>query len=163
MQTQSWTIDDIVVTRIPQPFSRSWVAVGSAPDMRHLLRTWELMLRFNFQDIPENGDIYWDLLNVLVQHSRRGTVRVTEMTVEIDRRKLKQLRDGLDWFYTMVADEHADDHYEWTAFLNHWTRKDDAPQPITELDDARRALIIIDSIMDITADNVVRLADREVA
>ncbi|WP_162237988.1 hypothetical protein [Rhizobium sp. Leaf321] len=121
------------------------------------------MFRFNLSEIPEDRDIYWDLINVILQGARRGTVRVTNHVVEIDRRKLKELRDGLDWLADMLADEHGDDHYEWTAFLDDWTRKDDAPQQITELNDARRALIIIEDILDIAADNVVRLADREVA
>ncbi|KQQ72451.1 hypothetical protein ASF70_13045 [Rhizobium sp. Leaf321] len=137
--------------------------IGSAPDLRHLMRQWEVMFRFNLSEIPEDRDIYWDLINVILQGARRGTVRVTNHVVEIDRRKLKELRDGLDWLADMLADEHGDDHYEWTAFLDDWTRKDDAPQQITELNDARRALIIIEDILDIAADNVVRLADREVA
>lgn len=160
---QSWTIDDIVVTRLPPAHARSWVAIGSEIDIRHMLKTWDVVLRFHLEALPENMDVYWDLVNKLIQGHRRDTVRITNGVVELDRRRLKELRDGVDWLADYLCDEHQADYLEFVPHINLYVRRDDAPQNITERDDAHWAVNVCDNIMDITADNVVRLSDREVA
>lgn len=160
---QSWTIDDIVVTRMPPAHRRSWVAIGSEPDIKHVMRLWGDLYRFNLSEIPENADVYWDITNKLLHNGRRDTVRITNGTVEIDRRKLEEFREGCDWLFDMLAEEHSEERYEYFAHLKDWVRCDDAPQPITELEDARRAIDVLDAIFEIAADNVIRVSDRAVA
>ncbi|WP_428427295.1 hypothetical protein [Pararhizobium sp.] len=164
MQTQqSWTIDDITVTRMPSAHHRVWVTIGSEADIKHLMKTWDGVYRFQIQDIPENSDVYWCLTNVLFHSQRRDTIRINNGAVQVDRRRLKELRDGVDWFFDLLAEEHHPDRYEWFDHIKDWVRCDDAPQPLTELEDARRCIVTIDAIFEVTADNVIRLSDREIA
>ena len=164
MQTQqSWTIDDITVSRMPSAHRRVWVTIGSEVDIKHLLRTWGGVYKFRLEDIPENKDVYWDLTNVMFHWHRRDTIRITNGNVEVDRRRLKQLRDSVDWLFDHLADEHHEDRYEWFEHFDDWVRCDDAPQPLTDLEDARRCIVTIHAIFEVTADNVIRLSDREIA
>ena len=161
MQTQqSWTIDDVIVTRMPSAHQRVWVTIGSEADIKHLMKTWEGVYRFRLEDIPENRDVYWCLTNVMFHKQRRDTIRITEGVVQVDRRRLKELRDGVDWLFDHLAEEHHEDRYEWFDHIKGWVRCDDAPQPLTDLEDARRCITTIDTILDVTADNVKSLTAR---
>lgn len=135
-----------------------WVSLGSEYDIAHVVRLWQLVMRFRIESLPDDESVMWQLADSL--RGRRGdAVRILEGIVSIDRRHLKEFRDQLDWLWEHLADEHGDQRYAWCRDVGEWLRMPTEQPPITDLEDARRAVEIIDDLMDVAADNVVKILE----
>lgn len=133
-----------------------WVSLGSEYDIAHVVRLWQLVMRFRIESLPEDESVMWQIADAL-RGRRSDVVRIREADVAIDRRHLKEFRDQLDWLWEHLADEHGDQRYAWCRDVGEWLRMPTEQPPITDLEDARRAVEIIDDLMDVAADNVVKL------
>lgn len=141
----------------PSAASRTdWVSLGSEYDISHVVRLWQLVMRFRIESLPEDESVMWQIADAL-RGRRSDVVRIREADVAIDRRHLKEFRDQLDWLWEHLADEHGDQRYAWCRDVGEWLRMPTEQPPITDLEDARRAVEIIDDLMDVAADNVVKI------
>lgn len=156
---------DVAVERFPTWSSRArrlaapridWVSLGSEYNIAHVTRLWQLVMRFRIESLPDDESFMWQLSDAL--RGRRGdAVRIREGIVSIDRRHLNDFRDQIDWLWEHLADEHDDHRYAWCRDVGQWLRIPTEQPPITDLEDARRAVEIIDDLMDVAADNVVKV------
>ncbi|CUW87538.1 hypothetical protein [Agrobacterium genomosp. 2] len=156
---------DVDIDRFPSWSTRArrpaaprvdWVSLGSEYDIAHVVRLWQLVMRFRIESLPDDESVMWQLADGL--RGRRGdAVRIREGIVSIDRRHLKEFRDAIDWLWDHLADEHGDQRYAWCRDVGQWLRMPTEQPPITNLEDARRAVEIIDDLMDVAADNVIKL------
>lgn len=133
-----------------------WVSLGSEYDIAHVTRLWQLIMRFRLESLPDDGHVMWQIADAL-RGRRSDVVRIREGVVSIDRRHLKDFRDQLDWLWDHLADEHGDQRYAWCRDVGEWLRIPTEQPPITGLEDARRAVEIIDDLMDVAADNVIKM------
>lgn len=131
-----------------------WVALGSEYDINHVVRLWQRVMRFHIDQLPDDESIMWQLADKL-QGRRSDIVRIQDAIVSIDSRHMAPFREALDWLWEYLADEHGDDRHRWCRDLGEWVRIETEQPPITDLEDARRAVDIIDALMDVAADNVV--------
>ena len=133
-----------------------WVSLGSEYDIGHVVRLWQLVMRFRIDDLPEDESVMWQLADKL-KGRRSDIVRIQDAVVSIDRRHLKDFRDQIDWLWDHLADEHGDHRYAWCRDVGEWIRIETEQPPITDLEDARRAIDIIAALDELVADNVIRL------
>lgn len=135
-----------------------WIALGSEYDIAHINRLWQRVMRFNLHDLPEDESVMWQLADKL-RGRRSDIVRIDDGIVSIDRRHMGDFRDGMDWLWNHLCDEHGDHRYCWSRDAGDWVRIESELKPITDLEDARRAIDIIDCLNDLAADNVIKLWD----
>ncbi|MGO7273905.1 hypothetical protein ACCT18_01205 [Rhizobium ruizarguesonis] len=133
-----------------------WVSLGSEYDIGHVVRLWQLVICFRLEDLPDDESIMWQLADKL-RGRRSDIVRIHEAEVGIDRRHLKDFRDQIDWLWDHLADEHGEQRYRWSQNVGDFVRMETERPPITDLEDARRAIDIITALDDLVADNVVKL------
>lgn len=133
-----------------------WVSLGAEYDIAHVVRLWQLVMRFRIDDLPEDESVMWHLADKL-RGRRSDIVRIQEADVAIDRRHLKDFRDQIDWLWDHLADEHGDHRYAWCRDVGEWIRIETEQPPITSLEDARRAIDIMGVLDELVADNVVKL------
>lgn len=101
----------------------------------------------------------WQLADKL--NGRRSDIlRIHDAIVSIDNRHMADFREGVDWIWNFMADEHGEHRYAWCHEFGNYVRIESEQPPITNLEDARKAVEIIDILMDITADNVVFLREE---
>ena len=140
-----------------RPVTRvDWVSLGSEYDIAHIVRIWQLVMRFRIESLPEDESLMWQLADKLGGR-RSDIVRIQDAVVSIDRRHLKDFRDQIDWLWDHLVDEHGDQRYSWCRDLGDWVRIESEQPPITDLEDARRAIDIIKALDELVADNVVKL------
>jgi hypothetical protein len=132
------------------------VTLGSEYDISHVFRLWQRVMRYNIQDLPEDESVMWQLVDKLGGR-RSDIVLIHDGIVSIDRCHMGDFRDGLDWLLDHLCDEHGDHRYAWFRDVGDWVRVETAAPPITDLEDARRAIEIIDCLTELAADNVVKL------
>ncbi|OCW56262.1 hypothetical protein [Hoeflea olei] len=133
-----------------------WVSLGAEYDIAHLTRLWQLIMRFRLESLPDDGHVMWQIADAL--RGRRGdAVRIREGIVSIDRRHLKDFRDQIDWLWDHLADEHGEQRYQFSRDVGDFVRIESEQPPITDLEDARRAIDIIKALDDLLADNVTKL------
>ncbi len=158
---------DVAVERFPTWSSRArrlaapradWVSLGSEYDIGLIVRLWQLVMRFRLESLPDDESIMWQIADAL-RGRRSDAVRIQEADVAIDRRHLKDFRDAIDWLWDHLADEHGDQRYSWCRDVGEWLRIPTEQPPITSLEDARRAVEIIDDLMDV-ANNVMKLLEN---
>lgn len=137
-----------------------WFALGSEYDIGHVSRLWQRLMRFNIQDLPDDESVMWQLADSLGGR-RSAIVQIHDGIVSIDRRHLGDFRDGVDWLWDRLCDEHGDHRYAWHHDVGDWVRIESEQPPITDLEDARRAIEIIDVLRELAANNVVKLWDGE--
>ncbi len=135
-----------------------WAALGSEYDIGHVVRLWQRVMRFHIDQLPDDESIMWQLADKL-QGRRSEIVRIHDAVVAIDRRHMATFREALDWLWEYLADEHGDHRHRWCRDLGEWIRIETEQPPITDLEDARRAIEIIDALLDVAADNVVFLRE----
>lgn len=133
-----------------------WVSLGSEYDINHVVRLWQLVMRFRLEDLPDDESVIWQLADKL-KGRRSDIVRIQDAVVSIDRRHLKDFRDAVDWLWDHIVDEHGDHRYEWCRDLGDWVRIESEQPPITGLKDARRAIDIMGVLDELVADNVIKL------
>lgn len=138
-----------------------WLALGSEYDIAHISRLWQRVMRFNLHELPDDESIMWQLADRLGGR-RSDIVRIQDAVVSIDRRHMGDFRDGVDWLWDHLCDEHADERHVniGTEEDPVWVRKEDELPPIINLEDAQRAIDIIDVLRELAADNVVKLWDE---
>ncbi|RVL94724.1 hypothetical protein [Sinorhizobium meliloti] len=140
-----------------RPVTRvDWVSLGSEYDIRHIARLWQLVMRFRIESLPDDESIMWQLADKLGGR-RSDIVHIGEADVSIDRRHLKDFRDQLDWLWDHLVDEHGERRHSWCGDVGEWSRIETEQPPITDLEDARRAVEIIDCMMDEANNNVIKL------
>lgn len=154
---------DVAIDRFPSWSTRArrpaaprvdWVSLGSEYDIAHVVRLWQLVMRFRIDDLPEDESIMWQLADAL--RGRRGdAVRILEGEVLVDRRHLKDVRDQADWLWDHLADEHGVQRYRWSRDVGDYVRIESEQPPITTLEDARKSIAILEILDDVLADNVV--------
>lgn len=135
-----------------------WVALGSDYDLGHVSRLWQQVMRFRLDALPDDESVMWQLADAL-RGRRSDIVRIQEAVVSIERGHLAAFREAIDWLWEFLADEHGDHRYRWCRDVGEWIRTETELPPITALEDARRAVDIIDALMDVAADNVVYLRE----
>lgn len=133
-----------------------WVSVGSEYDISHVVRLWQLVMRFRLDDLPEDESVMWQLADKL-KGRRSDIVRIQDAIISIDRRHLKDFRDAADWLWDYLIDEHGDHRHRWCRDLGDWIRIETEQPPITDLEDARRAIDIIQALDELVSDNVTKL------
>jgi len=133
-----------------------WVSLGSEYDISHIARLWQLVMRFRIESLPEDESLMWQLADKL-RGRRSDIVRIEEAVVSIDRRHLKDFRDQIDWLWDHLVDEHGEHRYVWCPDLGDWIRIESEQPPITDLEDARRAIDIITALDDVLVGNVIKL------
>lgn len=132
-----------------------WVTVGSSYDVALMIQLWSRVMQARLWEIPDSDSVAWDLADVLLQGYRRDTVRVVDGMLQIDRRHLRELRDQADWLLGYLTDEHGDHRYVWSRDVGEYVRVSDE-QPVTDLDDARRVIPVIEGIREVAAENVIK-------
>lgn len=145
--------------RSSQRPAADWVALGSDYDIGHIARLWQRVMRFHIDQLPDDESIMWQLADKL-QGRRSDIVRIHEAIVSIKRGHMAAFREQIDWLWEFLADEHGDHRYRWCRDVGEWIRIETELPPITALEDARRAVDIIDTLMDVAADNVVFLREN---
>lgn len=135
-----------------------WVALGSDYDLGHISRLWQRIMRFRLDALPDDESIMWQLADAL-RGRRSDIVRIQEAIVFIDRRHLAAFREAIDWLWDHLTEEHGDHMYRWSRDVGDYTRIETEQPAVTALEDARRAITIIDRLMDLAADNVVFLKE----
>lgn len=135
-----------------------WIQLGSEYDIAHINRLWQRVMCFNLQDLPEDESVMWQLADRLGGR-RSDIVRIHDGIVSIDRRHMGDFRDGVDWLWDHLCDEHGDHRYCWSRDFGDWVRIETEQKPITDLEDARRVIDIIDALKELAADNVVMLRE----
>jgi hypothetical protein len=133
-----------------------WVSLGSEYDIAHLVRLWQLVMQFRIEDLPDDDSVMWQLADAL-RGRRSGIVLIREAEVFVERRHLKDFRDAVDWLWEHLADEHGVQRYRWSRDVGNYVRIESERQPITALEDARKAIAIIKILDDILADTVVKI------
>lgn len=133
-----------------------WVSLGSEYDISHVVRLWQLVMRFRLDDLPDDESVMWQVADKL-KGRRSDIVRIQDAVVSIDRKHLKEFRDAADWLWDHLADEHGDHRHRWCHDLGDYVRMESEQPPITNLEDARRAIDIIQALDELVADNVVKL------
>lgn len=156
---------DVAIDRFPTCSTRArrlaaprvdWVSLGSEYDIGHVSRLWQQVMRFRLEDLPDDDCIMWQLAD-RIRGRKTERVWIRDGVVSIDRRNLKDFRDQIDWLCEHLADEHGDQRYAWCRDVGQWLRIPTEQPPITDLEDARRAVEIIDDLMDVAADNVIKM------
>lgn len=143
--------------RVQRPMV-DWVALGSEYDIGHIVRLWQRVMRFHIDQLPDDESIMWQLADKL-QGRRSDIVKIREAIVSIERGHMAAFREQIDWLWEFLADEHGDHRYRWCRDVGEWIRIETEQPPITDLGDARRAVKIIDNLMDVAADNVIMLRE----
>ncbi len=143
--------------RAPQPRT-DWISLGSEHDIAHVVRLWQLVMRFRLDQLPDDENIMWQVADKL-RGRRSPFVRIRDGVIDIDRRHLRDFREAVDWLWDHLCDEHGDHRYAWCRDVGEWIRIETEQQPITDFGDARKAVEIIESIMDVAADNVIRIRE----
>ncbi len=138
--------------------SADWVALGSEYDIAHISRLWQQIIRFRLDQLPDDESIMWQLADAL-RGRRSDAVMIHEAIVSIQRCHLAAFREAIDWLWDHLNEEHGDHMYRWSRDVGDYTRIETEQSAITELEDARRAVDIIDTLMDVAADNVVYLRE----
>ena len=138
------------VTRI------DWASLGSEYDIAHIVRLWQLVMRFRIESLPDDESVMWQLADKLGGR-RSDIVMIREAVVSIDRRHLKDFREAVDWLWDHLVDEHGEHRYAWCRDLGDWVRIDSEQPPITNLEDARRAIDITTALDDALVGNVIKL------
>ncbi|MDR6587401.1 hypothetical protein [Agrobacterium tumefaciens] len=135
-----------------------WVKLGSEYDIAHISKLWQQVMRFRLEDLPNDESIMWQLADKL-RGRRSDIVIIREAVVSIDRRHMRDFREAIDWLWDELCDDHQDDfcdaHTEDDEIV--CIRKDDAPPPMTKLEDSRTAIEIIEALRDGWVDNIVKL------
>lgn len=140
-----------------------YIAIGSVQDVRHVLRLQQDYYDGpNLCDIPDNLHIYWLLSDMLFARMATPHARIVERggmeIVEVDRLKLLELQTSLLWLQDTLIEDHNRGLYENEVAealgIEHYPR--------TLRDEAERASDIIDVIVDISVDNIVKFV-REAA
>ncbi|MGE7368313.1 hypothetical protein ACQKKX_04480 [Neorhizobium sp. NPDC001467] len=98
----------------------------------------------------------WQLADVLLGR-RSDIVSIREADVVIDRRHLKDFRNAIDWLWDHLVDEHGEQRYCFSRDVGDYVRIETEHPPITDLEDARRAIDIIKALDDLLADNVIKI------
>lgn len=137
-----------------------WVSLGSEYDISHIARLWQLVMRFRIKSLPDDESIMWQLADKLGGR-RSDIVRIQEAVVYIDRRHLAAFRESMDWLWDELCADHSDDYYKphGPAEGPLWNRVEDAPTPMTALDDSQTAIEIIEALRDGWVDNVIKIRD----
>ncbi|MGN8152710.1 hypothetical protein ACTJK5_10585 [Agrobacterium sp. 22094] len=148
----------IWAARAPAPSAQrvDWVCLGSEHDIAHIVRLWQLVMRFRLEDLPDDESIMWQLSDKL-RGRRSDIVRIREADIEIDRLHLKDFRDQIDWLWDHLVDEHGEQRYQFSRDFGDFVRIESEQKPITDLYDARRAVDIITALDELIADNVIRI------
>lgn len=133
-----------------------WVSLGSEYDIAHIVRLWQLVMRFRIESLPEDENVMWQIADKL-RGRRSDIVRMREGNIIIDRRHLKDFRDQVDWLWDHIIDEHDEQRYVWCGDAGEWRRIESEQPPITDIEDARRAIEIIDSLMEAANNTVIKL------
>lgn len=142
-----------------RPVTRvDWVSLGSEYDIAHIVRLWQQVMRFRIADLPEDESIMWQLSDKLGGR-RSDIVRIQDAVVSIDRRHIRDFRAAMDWLWDEICADHPEDLYEDHGTVEEpaWIRKDDAPTPMTALEDSQRAIEIIEALRDGWVDNVIKI------
>ena len=156
---------DTVVERFPSWSTRArrlttprvdWVSLGSEYDISHVVRLWQLIMRFRLESLPDDESVMWQIADAL-RGRRSDAVRIREADVAIDRRHLKDFRDAIDWLWDHLVDEHGEYRYHFSRDVGDFVRIESEQPPITDLEDARKAIDIIEALDEILADNVIKL------
>lgn len=135
-----------------------WRALGNEYDIGHVVRLWQRVMRFHIDQLPDDENVMRQLADKL-QGRRSDIVRIQEAIVSIERGHMAAFREQIDWLWGFLADEHGDHRYRWCHDVGEWLRIETELPPITNLEDARRAVDIIDALMDVAADNVIYLRE----
>ncbi len=134
----------------------TWVSLGSEYDIGHIVRLWQLVMRFRIESLPEDENVMWQIADKLGGR-RSDIVRIREGNIIIDRRHLKGFRDQVDWLWDHIIDEHDEQRYAWCGDAGEWRLIESEQPPITDIEDARRAIEIIDSLMEAANNTVIKL------
>ena len=137
-----------------------WVSLGSEYDIAHIVRLWQLAMRFSIESLPDDESVMWQLADKL-RGRRSDTVMIREAVVSIDRRHMAAFREAMDWLWDEVCADHPEDYYEDHGTVEEpiWIRKDDAPTPMTALEDSQRAIDIIEALRDGWVDNIIKIRE----
>ncbi|MDX0532963.1 hypothetical protein GOL26_28790 [Sinorhizobium medicae] len=135
-----------------------WVSLGSEYDIAHIVRLWQLVMRFRIESLPEDENVMWQIADKL-RGRRSDIVRMQEGVVSIDRRHLNDFRDQINWLWDHLVDEHGEHRYAWCRDVGDWLRIETEQPPITDLEDARRAIDIMTALNDVLVDNVVKIRE----
>lgn len=135
-----------------------WVCLGSEYDIVHIVRLWQLVMRFRIDCLPDDESIMWQLSDKL-RGRRSDIVRIREADIEIDRRHLKDFRDQIDWLWDHLTDEHGEQRYQFSRDFGDFVRIESEQKSMTDLYDARRAVDIITALDELIADNVIRIGE----
>lgn len=133
-----------------------WVSLGSEYDIAHVVRLWQLVMRFRIESLPDDDSVMWQIADKL-KGRRSDVVRIQDAVVSIDRRHLKDFRDQIDWLWDHLVDEHGEQRYHFSRDVGDFVRIESELPPITNLEDARRAIDIIKALDDLLADNVIKM------
>lgn len=131
-----------------------WVASGSAYDIGHISSLWQQIMRFRLDALPDDESVMWQPADAL-RGRRSDIVRIHEAVVLIERCHLAEFRESIDWLRGHLTDEHGDHIYRWSRDVGDFVQIETERPAVTGLEDARRAITIIDGLMDLAADNVV--------
>jgi hypothetical protein len=160
METAVYNIEKFPNWGTRRPVSRvraaDWVSLGSEYDIRHVVRLWELVMRQRLHDLPDDDSVIWQIADALNCRTSDAVV-VRDGLVLVDRRHLGEFRESMDWLWNHLVDEHGDERYYWSRTTGDWLRIPSEHRPITSLEDARRAIEILDVLMDTVVDNVIRV------
>jgi len=158
---------ELTIERFPTWTTRSrraatprtdWISLGSEHDIAHVVRLWQHVLRFRLDQLPDDEHVMWQVADKLRGRGSR-VVRIRDGVLDIDRRHLHAFREAIDWLWDHLCDEHGDHRYAWCRDVGEWIRIETEVQPITDFAEARLAVEIIESIMDVAADNVVKIRE----
>jgi hypothetical protein len=137
-----------------------WVSLGSEYDIGHIVRLWQRVMCFHIDELPDDESVMWQLADKL-QGRRSDIVKIQGAIVSIDRRHIVDFREGIDYLWDHLCEEHADDLYEnhGTQGEPEWIRLKTATPPITTLEDSQRAHDIIKALYGGWVSNVAILRE----
>lgn len=135
-----------------------WVALGSDYDIGHISRLWQQIIRFRLDKLPDDESIMWQLADAL-RGRRSDIVRIHEAIVSIEHRYMAAFREQIDWLWDHLTEEHGDHMYRWSRDVGDYVRIETEQPAVTGLEDASRAITIIDRLMDLVDDNVLYLRE----